>query len=146
MCVSLFNLGWYMALILEVTCEIFYPLCHAEGEMLFFAKAQLMVWGRRPQTPSLAPAPPSPGVRRSSAEIIAFAGCWLNLAHPSRNCFLWVFMKNGWDLGIMELYPNKAKHLLKYESGRRKGRGENGKNDRMLMSGGEPAYFQPKSW
>lgn len=25
-------------------------------------------------------------------------------------------MKNGWDLGIMELYLNKAKHLLKYES------------------------------
>lgn len=124
----------------------FYPLCHSEGEMLFFGEAQLMAWGRRPRTPSVAPAPPSPGVRRSSAEIIAFAGCWLNLAHPSRNCFLWVFMKNGWDLGIMELYPNKAKHLLKYKSWRRKGRGENWKNDRMLMGGGELAYFQLKSW
>lgn len=101
--------------------------------------------GASATSPFVAPAPPSPGVRRSSAEIIAFAGCWLNLAHPSRNCFLWVFMKNGWDLGIMELYPNKAKHLLKYKSWRRKGRGGNWKNDRMLMGGGEHAYFQLKS-
>lgn len=64
--------------------------------------------------------PHPPNICLSSAEIIAFTGCWLNLAHPSRNCFLWVFMKNVWDLGIMELYPSKAKHLLKHEKKKKK--------------------------
>lgn len=37
-------------------------------------------------------------------------------------------MKNGWDLGIMEFYGSKAKHLLKEE--------KTEKNDRMMMVGG----------
>lgn len=98
-----FNLGHNMWL-------FFYPLCPSEGEMLLRSSLRYSRWHG-----GVGHGPHPPNIRLSSAKIIAFAGCWLNLAHPSRNCFLWVFMKNGWDLGIMELYPSKAKHLFKDE-------------------------------
>lgn len=86
------------------------------------------------------PWPHSTNICCYFAKIIAFTGNWLNLTHPSHNCFLWVFMKNAWDLGIIELYPSKAKHLLKDKKKKKKN------YDRMVMGccASILAYFQLK--